>query len=168
VEATGIDPKRHLTNIVECKPHQNVLQFYDLSSFACVLEHRHEPVLDFPLNSLDHEVPERLGIEFVARSLPLHLPQFPVRVEDPPAQEIVEKETEAFSLGVILKIGSQNMLHVGGICSDNASNASWTLDHKCLGRGSGKNIRCPFQKSVPVLEKFPQNTNYRIYRRTLV
>lgn len=60
------------------------------------------------------------------------------------------------------------MLHIRGILSDKAWDASWALDHTCVGRDSGKNIHCPFQNPVPVLEKFPQNTNYRIYYRTLV
>lgn len=58
---------------------------------------------------------ERLGVEFVACDLALESPEMGIGVEDAVAEELGEDFVEARAFDVVLEVGVEEVVDVGGV-----------------------------------------------------
>ncbi len=114
-QARGVHAKCNVAYVIEAKSLQHVLKIDDFVLIARGGEVRDEAVRDLGRDGFGDEVFERLGVEFVACDLALESPEMGVDVEDAVAEELGEDVVEARAFDVVLEVGVEEVLDIGGV-----------------------------------------------------
>lgn len=116
-------------------------------------EQRKQPRLNFDRDVVDHEVSERLRVEFVAGGFSLNPPEVAVGVEDSPAEEFFEEANESVAFGVVVEVGLENVLYVVGVCCDDAVDSAGTEEDGGVGWAVAEDVGSPLQEAVTILQE---------------
>lgn len=102
--------------VVEGKSLQHVLKIDDsVLAVAGGGEERNEAGRDLGSDGVGDEVFEGVGFELVACDLALESPERGVDVEDAVAEELGEDVVEARAFDVVLEVGVEEVIDVGGV-----------------------------------------------------
>lgn len=89
----------------------------------------------------------------VSRSSQHYLPNLSVRIEDSTAEEILQHVDEGISLGVVLEVGFEHVLHVDRISGDDPMAHPQATVGDGVRRVVSEELSRPVEETVTILEE---------------
>ena len=96
------------------------------------------------------EIPQRPGVELVARDLSLELPGLGVGIEDAVAEKIFEGGVCDVTFGIDVEVGLEDVLDDGGVRGEDLAAAEGSAEDEGVGRRAPEEVCGPLDDSVAV------------------
>ena len=96
------------------------------------------------------EIPQRPGVELVARDLSLELPGVGVGIEDSVAEKILEGGVCEVAFGVDVEVGLEDVLDDGGVGGEDLAPAKGSAEDEGVGGRAPEEVCGPLDGAVAV------------------